>query len=448
MYRLAALTLGMFALFGQNALAQDYDKADRRFYVAPQGSYFLGDSHRALKDQFGYGISLGKVLGRGPNLELNYEVFEPDAESGEAGPMLESYGVGLLMFPMRKKLPFYLLAKVGKEFTVYTVDGKDQEAESDQFDLGLGYMLGLGNWPMFGNGPALRLEARYRYDKYSAGQAEKYAALSGISAERAYTDYILAVGLQIPLGADPNASTPIDEREPDEVIVIKATDTDGDQIPDSMDDCPNTAPGAAVDTRGCERDSDSDGVVDSADRCPNTAAGLSVDLQGCAADGDADGVLDVNDQCPSTPRGAAVMADGCAPAGDCRLPKPGQSVNSRGCVAEDSIILKGVNFDSNLAVLTASAKRKLDDVAKVLAGSRGVVFEVGGHTDASGDAEDNRVLSEQRAVAVKRYLVSQGVPAGVLTARGYGSSQPLVRNDTAANRAKNRRVELKAANQR
>ncbi len=447
MYRLAALTLGLFALYGQTAFAQDYDKADRRFYIAPQGAYFIGDSHRALDDQFGYGISLGKILGRGPNLELNYEVFEPDAESGENGPILESYGVSLLMFPMRKKLPFYVLAKVARGFTVYTVDGKDQDAESDQFDLGLGYMLGLGDWPVFGNGPALRLEARYRYDKYSSGQAAEYASLAGISPERAYTDYILGVGLQIPLGPDPNASTPLEDREPDEIIVVKAADTDGDQIPDSMDDCPNTPAGAAVDTRGCERDSDSDGVVDSADRCPNTAAGLSVDAQGCAADGDGDGILNVNDQCPSTPRGAAVMADGCAPSGDCRLPKPGQSVNSSGCVAEDSIILKGVNFDANLAILTASAKRQLDDVAKVLAGSRGVVFEVGGHTDSSGNAEDNRVLSEQRAVAVKQYLVSQGVPASILTARGYGASQPLVRNDTASNRAKNRRVELKAKTQ-
>ncbi len=444
MYRLAALTLGIFALYGSNALAQDYEKADRRFYIAPQGAYFVGDSHRELDDQFGYGISLGKILGRGPNLELNYEVFEPDAESGENGPVLESYGVSLLMFPMRKQMPFYLLAKVGRGLTTYTVDGKDQDIESDQLDLGLGYMLGLGDWPVFGNGPALRLEARYRYDKYSSGQAAEYAALSGIEAERAYHDYIVGIGLQIPLGPDPNASVPLDEREPDEIIIIKALDSDGDQIPDSMDDCPNTPAGANVDVRGCERDSDGDGVADSADRCPNTAAGLSVDVQGCAADSDGDGILNVNDQCPTTPRGAAVLADGCAPTGDCRLPKPGQSVDGRGCVAEDAIILKGVNFDSGLATLTGDAENQLDEVAKVLAGSRGVVFEVGGHTDSSGDPEDNRVLSEQRAIAVKKYLVSRGVPAGILTARGYGASQPLVSNETATNRARNRRVELRA----
>jgi outer membrane protein OmpA-like peptidoglycan-associated protein len=68
--------------------------------------------------------------------------------------------------------------------------------------------------------------------------------------------------------------------------------------------------------------------------------------------------------------------------------------------------------------------------------------EVQGHTDNSGTPEHNKGLSEQRADAVRAWLVQHGVPSDKLVARGYGQEKPLVPNVTAGNRARNRRVQL------
>ena len=65
-----------------------------------------------------------------------------------------------------------------------------------------------------------------------------------------------------------------------------------------------------------------------------------------------------------------------------------------------------------------------------------------GHTDNVGKDEFNQTLSENRAAAVRMYLMSQGVSDSRLTSHGYGESKPLTDNKTASGRALNRRVEL------
>ena len=65
-----------------------------------------------------------------------------------------------------------------------------------------------------------------------------------------------------------------------------------------------------------------------------------------------------------------------------------------------------------------------------------------GHTDSVGSDEYNLKLSDQRASAVREYLVSQGVPAANITATGLGKSMPVASNETAAGRQQNRRVEM------
>ncbi|HRQ50284.1 MAG TPA: OmpA family protein, partial [Agriterribacter sp.] len=69
-------------------------------------------------------------------------------------------------------------------------------------------------------------------------------------------------------------------------------------------------------------------------------------------------------------------------------------------------------------------------------------FEIGGHTDSDGAAARNDVLSQERADAVKKQMVHMGIDAGRLTTKGYGASNPLTDNDSAENKAKNRRVEF------
>ena len=99
-----------------------------------------------------------------------------------------------------------------------------------------------------------------------------------------------------------------------------------------------------------------------------------------------------------------------------------------------------VTFASGTATLTPASRSILDAVADVLGRSPTVSAEVQGHTDAEGDAEANRRLSQRRADAVAAYLVGAGVPGPALRARGYGEAEPLATNDTEGGRARNRRV--------
>jgi OOP family OmpA-OmpF porin len=137
---------------------------------------------------------------------------------------------------------------------------------------------------------------------------------------------------------------------------------------------------------------------------------------------DGDGVPNERDKCPNTRPGAVVDLDGCE--------------------VEAVIELEGVNFDFDKATIRPEGIAILNGAAALLQKHERVVVEVAGHTDSVGSEEYNQGLSERRANAVKDYLISQGVTASRLTARGYGELQPIASNDTEEGRAENRRVEL------
>jgi len=211
-------------------------------------------------------------------------------------------------------------------------------------------------------------------------------------------------------------------------------DGDGDGVYDGLDKCPETPAGLRVDKRGCS-DSDGDGVTDDKDDCPDTPAGWPVDSRGCATDEDNDGVADGADKCPGTPRGTEVGADGC--------PKPARLFVPDEAGEVKALVLEGVTFENNSAKLTPGSRDILDDVAESLVAWPDVHVEVGGHTDSRGEAAYNEQLSQKRADAVRAYLMAKGVDETRLTTKGYGETKPAGDNDTAAGRAKNRRVELK-----
>jgi outer membrane protein OmpA-like peptidoglycan-associated protein len=73
-----------------------------------------------------------------------------------------------------------------------------------------------------------------------------------------------------------------------------------------------------------------------------------------------------------------------------------------------------------------------------------MTIEIGGHTDNTGDAAANVALSQQRADAVRTYLIQQGVPEAMLVAKGYGDARPIAGNDTEEGRFHNRRIEFTA----
>ena len=169
-------------------------------------------------------------------------------------------------------------------------------------------------------------------------------------------------------------------------------------------------------------DKDGDGVNDNNDQCPATAAGTAVDSKGCDKDSDGDGIVDAQDNCPNTAKGKAT--------------------NSRGCELKASLDLTNIQFETGTSKLNSSSQSELDNIAAVLVKNSHMNFEVAGHTDNTGSHKGNVNLSQKRANSVRNHLIDNGVAANRLTAKGYGPDKPVASNDTQAGRADNRRVEL------
>jgi outer membrane protein OmpA-like peptidoglycan-associated protein len=111
---------------------------------------------------------------------------------------------------------------------------------------------------------------------------------------------------------------------------------------------------------------------------------------------------------------------------------------ARGLIVNMSDVL----FDFNKFTLRPAAREKLAKITGIALAHPGLRFDVEGHTDSVGSDDYNQTLSEKRAQSVQQYLTQQGLPSGNVTARGFGESQPVASNDTAAGRQQNRRVEL------
>ena len=102
-------------------------------------------------------------------------------------------------------------------------------------------------------------------------------------------------------------------------------------------------------------------------------------------------------------------------------------------------------FDTGSATLKPGAREKLARVSGILLSHPELTLQVEGHTDGVGDDLYNQRLSENRADGVRAYLVAQGIGSNAVTTKGFGKSQPVASNDTAAGRQQNRRVELVVA---
>ncbi len=210
-------------------------------------------------------------------------------------------------------------------------------------------------------------------------------------------------------------------------------DTDKDLIVDRLDTCPAVAEDkdGFQDEDGCpEADNDGDGVLDGKDQCP-LVAGTARD-QGCPPkDTDADGVVDSEDNCPTE---AGVKDNSGCPAAKKQLV----------VITGDKLkILDRVYFDTGKASIQKRSNALLDNVAQVLATHGEIkLVQIEGHTDNSGNAEKNKKLSQERADAVKTYLVKKTVEAARLRAVGFGAEKPAQPNDTPAGRDANRRVEF------
>jgi cytochrome c oxidase subunit 2 len=109
---------------------------------------------------------------------------------------------------------------------------------------------------------------------------------------------------------------------------------------------------------------------------------------------------------------------------------------------DNTLNLEYVEFETGSADLTDASAYQLDDAITYLEEHENVNVMLMGHTDDSGDASENLTLSNDRARAVRDYLVSNGISADRLDYRGYGSERPVADNATEEGKTRNRRTEL------
>jgi len=146
--------------------------------------------------------------------------------------------------------------------------------------------------------------------------------------------------------------------------------------------------------------------------------------------------------CPAPAPAVATPEPAPAPVVAAAEPAPVAPAPVAAVAPAPKLVLEGVNFDFDKATLRQDDIGTLDDDVATLKSWGDVDIEVAGHTDSMGSDAYNMKLSQQRAGAVRNFLISKGVAADRLTAKGYGESQPVADNATEEGRFKNRRVEL------
>lgn len=338
---------------------------DSRLYVTPSVNYLITDGGRGENDKEGYGLTLGLPVSNTRNYELTFGYTSPgDTE-------LMNLNASMLTFFDPNTPGLYSVLSLG---VLNSDGGPGDNYVSGNVAAGLGGLLP----GFFGK---FRVEVLLRGDLHFNQKA-------GLGDKKTFVEPIFRLGYQIPLGPEPQVSSP----EQDAVGIIAPVDAD----------------------------SDSDGVSDSADLCPGTVLGTVVDATGCA-----------------------ISSTQAVEGSECRQPKLDEAIDEYGCAVDRAVILNGVHFAFDSDALTAEAESVLDDVAQVLSGMPNAHIEIAGHTSDEGDEFYNIDLSQRRSAAVRRYLVSVGVPAEQLVAKGYGGKAPLESNNTTAGRRENRRVEVK-----
>ena len=295
-------------------------------------------------------------------------------------------------------------------------------AEANKSKMGFGVPVGLGiNWKL-ADGLALNTKGGYMFG---------------------LTDYF-----------DDNIywsagfSFVLDKVKKEEPVAFEPVDTDGDGIPDHLDECPDVA--GLVEFNGCP-DTDGDGIPDHLDECPDVA-GL-VEFNGCP-DTDGDGIPDHLDECPDVT--GLAQFNGCPDTdGDGvpdhldRCPTEAGPVSNQGCpeIKEEvkerlQQIAGSVKFAVGKSSLDKSSYKLLDEVVEILNNYPAYKVSVEGHTDNTGSEELNQRLSTERAKICADYLIEKGIDTDRVTSVGFGPSKPIADNATAEGKAKNRRTEF------
>lgn len=382
------------------------------FSVAPfAGGYFF-EGNEDLKDTYTVGLRAGYNFTENLGLEgyLYYvptelDVFDVDVE-------MYSYGIeGIYHFmPDSSIVPFVALGIGGINYDAPR--GMDNEDKfSVDYGAGLKYFIT--------DDIALRADIRHV-----------------LPLDDRYNDLLFTLGVNFVFGGQEKeiAEDRIEEPPPSVEVLL---DTDKDGVLDKLDRCPETPSGVAVDRDGCPLDSDNDGISDSLDKCHGTPAGAAVDNDGCPLDSDNDGVADYLDKCQGTPAGMAVGSDGC--------PLPVSAVEPKMEISEKVLMTLNVEFDTAKAKVKKRYHDEIKKVADFMKEYPETTVIIEGHTDnvdIHNEPGRNIRLSQARADSIRQYLIDKfGIDSSRISAIGYGPNRPIVGNDTAEGRKKNRRVE-------
>lgn len=346
------------------------------WFVAPKAVWVDPDSDHDADADIGGSLGIGKVINKDWDIELAYSDTRHDLNSGGK---LKLRGPEINVYRV-----FMRDSRINPFFAVGMVyeRASGTAVASDDFELGVQGKVGVLA-DMVESG-ALQLSAEVGTRAYDSE-----------AGNTTLNDVFAGLGLRFNFGG--HKATPVAAPAP----APAAAPTPPPPPP------PPPAP----------LDGDKDGVTDDLDKCPGTVSGARVDANGCELDGDKDGVVDRLDRCPRTPAGDKVDAVGC-----------GLNIQLE------------VLFDSGKATIKAESSAELDNFVDFLKEVPSVKGVMEGHTDSQGADAFNQKLSERRAEAVKAYVVSKGISASRITAKGYGEAKPVADNTTAEGRQQNRRV--------
>jgi OOP family OmpA-OmpF porin len=366
--------------------------------VSPTLGGYIFEGNEDTSNSLGIGLRAGYNFTRYLGLEgfVHYFPTEITGPGGKEKSNFLGYGIeGLFhILPNGPLVPFLAVGVGGTHYSSKYVDTTEDKANKIAVDYGVGVKYFLTE------NFALRADVRHV-----------------IPFGDIHHNLLYSIGLTIAFGG-----------------AKKAAVAEGSAVQQAA------APAAVI------MDSDKDGVPDYLDRCPDTPAGVAVDRDGCPPDADKDGVPDYLDKCPGTPIGVSVDKDGCPPP-----PPPvvqetrSQAEKAREIQEKGRTTLK-VFFAFDKSEIKKNSFEEIDDMVAVLKKYPALNITIEGHTDNVGSAAYNKKLSQQRAEAVKKYMVIKGgIDAKRLNAVGFGLEKPIATNGTKEGRAKNRRVEAATA---
>jgi outer membrane protein OmpA-like peptidoglycan-associated protein len=406
------------------------------------------------KDEFGWGVgALGAVeLGLSAELGLELELgglwlsegddpvdpaIEPQAD-GAAGIA----ALGLRVRPFARSYAGRAASAAGLWLAANGGLARTEDLTRPMFDAQLGYDF-LFSKGRVGVGPMLGYMHVFQPDDEIRPQ-DANIALAGLHV---MFDTAGAAAVAdgdkdrdgIPDAIDRCPDVPEDKDDFEDEDGCPEADNDKDGIQDGKDNCPLEPEDkdGFQDEDGCpDPDNDRDGIPDVKDKCPNDPEDKDgfEDEDGCPeVDNDKDGIADVQDLCPNEPETVNNYADqdGCPDEQQVR-------------VLGDKIVLDDrVHFRTNNAQIRHISYPLLERLAKLIKDHPEYVHvDIEGHADERGTEAYNQKLSEARANSVLEFLVKKGIERSRLSARGYGTTRPLVEKRSEYAWLLNRRVEF------